>query len=314
LSIEHRAFPKIARTAPGATGGEWVATEKIHGAHVVVGTDGTEVAIGKRRAWLRPGDAFFGWQVIRPLLEKGARSMHARLATRSTLWLYGELFGGGYPHPDVASIPGFVPVQTGVWYGPDLYFAAFDAVTMVAGHDAYLWGWDELVSLAAEAGLETVPLLGRGSRAEIESVPVRFETRIPARHGLPPIADNYAEGYVLKTAARSRADERSSLKRKIPEFDEDRFGDSCPFDPDRHLSFGELKQLARAMVNDPRIASARSKAGTGRNAVIEEVVLDVMIDLGWMFPRRLKWLASDEEADLSMSIAARADELLSGDG
>jgi Rnl2 family RNA ligase len=314
LSIEHRAFPKINRAALGATGGEWVATEKIHGAQIVVGTDGSEVEIGKRRAWLRPGDAFFGWQVIRPLLEEGARSMHARLAARSTLWIYGELFGGGYPHPAVAPIPGFVPVQTGVWYGPDLYFAAFDAATMVAGHDAYLLGWDELASLAAETGLETVPLLGRGSRVEVESIPVRFETRISARHGLAPIADNYAEGYVLKTAARSRTDDRPSLKRKIPEFEEDRFGNSCPFDPDRHLSPGELTRLARAMVNNPRIASARSKVGTGRDAVIKEVVLDVLIDLGRMFPRRLKWLASDEETDLAASIAARAYELLSDDG
>ena len=314
MSIEHRVFPKIEPLAIGAPGGEWVATEKVHGAQLVVATDGREFAIGKRRAWLAPEEAFFGWQIVRPLLEHGARAVHARLEGPATLWLYGELFGGGYPHPAVASVPGLVPVQTGIWYGPDLYFAAFDAIVAPAGGEEYFLGWDELTRVSAESGLATVPLLTRGSRAGIDSTPVRFETRIPARHGLPPIANNYAEGYVLKTAGRRRVDDRPVLKRRIPEFDQDRFDESRALDPRRHLASGEVAQLGRMMVNGPRIASARSKVGAGRDAVIQEVVLDVLVDLERMFPRRLESLASDEESDLVASIAARTAELLSADG
>ena len=314
MSIEHRAFPKIERVAIGAPGGEWVATEKVHGAQLVVATDGREIAIGKRRAWLAPEDAFFGWQVVRPLLEQGARAMHARLQGPATLWLYGELVGGGYPHPAVASVPGLVPVQTGIWYAPDLHFATFDAVVAPAAGEEYFLGWDELTRLSAESGLETAPLLARGSRGELDSTPVRFETRVPVRYGLPPIANNYAEGYVLKTSSECRVDERPVLKRKIPEFEEDRFDESRAIKPHRHLALGEVVKLGQMMVNAPRIASARSKVGIGRDAVIQEVVLDVLVDLARMFPRRLDSLASDEEAELVASIAARTGELLSTAG
>jgi Rnl2 family RNA ligase len=314
LSIEHRVFPKIEPVAIGGPGGEWVATEKVHGAQLVVATDGTEVAIGKRRGWLAPGDAFFGWQVVRSLLERGARALHARLPGPATLWLYGELFGGGYPHPAVAAVPGLVPVQTGIWYGPALYFAAFDAIIAPTGSEEYFLGWDELSRLSAESGLETVPLLARGSRAALDSTPVRFETRIPARHGLPPIANNYAEGYILKPSGRSSVHDRPALKRKIPEFDQDRFDESRALNPNQHLAFAEVVKLAQMMVNGPRIASARSKVGMGRDAVVQEVVLDVLVDLTRMFPRRLESLASDEEADLAASIAARTGELFPADG
>jgi hypothetical protein len=41
-----------------------------------------------------------------------------------------------------------------------------------------------------------------------------------------------------------------------------------------------LRQLARAMVNGPRLASARSKVGpSARDELLDEVILDVMVDL-----------------------------------
>ena len=52
--MDHRPFPKIPTTLPdiGGAGPLWVATEKIHGAQLVVATDGEQVAFGKRKAWL----------------------------------------------------------------------------------------------------------------------------------------------------------------------------------------------------------------------------------------------------------------------
>ncbi|KAB2896542.1 MAG: RNA ligase, partial [Kofleriaceae bacterium] len=74
----------------GASGGTWVATEKLHGANFVVGVTADGVWFGKRKAWLAPTDAFFGWQLVAGELAAAARGVFAR-AGRPQVVLYGEL-------------------------------------------------------------------------------------------------------------------------------------------------------------------------------------------------------------------------------
>jgi hypothetical protein len=44
-------------------------------------------------------------------------------ASSRQLSVYGELFGGSYPHPFVPVEEAVSAVQTGVWYAPDVEFA-----------------------------------------------------------------------------------------------------------------------------------------------------------------------------------------------
>lgn len=122
--MRFHAYPRIGANA-GSAGGPWVATEKVHGANFVVGVAGDDVRFGKRKAWLARDAAFFGWQLIAAELEERVRAV-ARAVGAVHVVCYGELFGGGYPHPDVAEVPGLAPVQTGIWYAPDLRWALFD--------------------------------------------------------------------------------------------------------------------------------------------------------------------------------------------
>ncbi|XXX78339.1 RNA ligase family protein [Sorangium sp. So ce134] len=78
----------------------WVALEKIHGAQLAIGVDAAGVRFGKRKEWLRDEDPFFGWQLLRASLRDAARAAFAAVGAER-LVLYGELFGGGYPHPAV---------------------------------------------------------------------------------------------------------------------------------------------------------------------------------------------------------------------
>lgn len=161
--MRHRGFPKIAGAGeqPGAPppGGPWVALEKIHGAQMVVAIAGDELRFGKRKAWLAEDDPFFGWQLLRASLTAAARAAKERLA-RHTVALYGELYGGAYPHPDVAAVPGLMPVQTGIWYAPDLRYAVFDVLVADGEADeGEFLAHREVVALAAEALLDTPPLL-----------------------------------------------------------------------------------------------------------------------------------------------------------
>jgi Rnl2 family RNA ligase len=300
--VEHRPYPKIARRSDGssaAPAGTWVATEKLHGAQLVVATDGRCERFGKRKAWLAHDDAFFGWQLLRGDLASSVRAIRDALSRPRVVRVYGEIFGGGYPHPDVPAVAGVAPVQTGIWYAPDVRFALFDIIVERDGAaEPEFLDHADVETLGASHGLLVAPLLGRGTRAQLESLPVRFAPRVPSMLGLPPIAGNIAEGFVLKPDARASVADRYVTKWKIPEFDDARFDESAPWNPDAALHLDALSAFATRMVNPARIASARSKVGTAAAAVCEEIALDVLVDLEAAFPGALRALPEGDEASL----------------
>jgi Rnl2 family RNA ligase len=299
VRVRHVAYPKIPAVSAGAAaGGPWTATEKIHGAQLVIGYEGEALHVGKRRAWLADGEAFFGWQLLRPRFALLAEAALARGGT--SVRVYGELFGGHYPHPDVPPAAGASPVQTGVWYSPDIRFAVFD----VLRDDTVYLPYADLRAIAGESGVDVVPLLGRGPRPALDALPVRFPTRLPAALGLPDLPDNIAEGLVLRPDPPAGTMDRPIVKRKIEEFDEKRFNDSRPCDPWQHIPIADLRELAHGLVNPPRLASARAKVGP--TDLLDEIVLDVMVDLSEAFPVAIAALTPAEEADLHAYIRALA--------
>ena len=307
MSLIHRPYPKIASSGPQpAVGGEWIATEKIHGAQLAIGVDATQTRVGKRKAWLSARESFFGWQILRQGLCESARAIYEAIGGRGALFVYGELFGGGYPHPHVAPVPGLAPVQTGIWYTPGLGFRVFDLLHVEDDGVPCFLSADQVAAAAEAGGLATPPVLGRGGRAALGALPVRFATRVPHALGLPEIKGNWAEGYVLKPAARMAAADRPSVKRKIPELDERAFDESGALDPNAHLAMRELRELVTHMVNPARLASARSKIGDEPSAVAAEVALDVLVDLVDMLPRQTEHLSPAEEAELTAVAEALA--------
>jgi len=244
-------YPKTPRTtqAWGATPEdhrrlarvEWVATEKIHGANLSLLTDGVRVRAAKRKAILDPGDDFFAHRAILERLAPALRALFARVAAGEggvgdrigTLLVHGEIFGGGYPHPDVAPVGGVRPVQSGVWYTPGVEFLAFDLAVLPADPaasgpaDRTFVDHATAARLSSEEGVGFVEPLFVGSLTEALARPVEFETTIPARLGLPPLPDNPAEGIVVKPAADVRIVDvagrprRPVVKKKPASFDAD---------------------------------------------------------------------------------------------
>lgn len=202
-----RPYPKIsARGGLGVSGvREWVAVEKVHGAHFAVVCDGTGVRPAKRRELLGDDalDGFFGvsriWPVLSVAAARFASALHSSWGDAAMVTIYGELAGGSYPHPDVPAIAGAEPVQTGVWYAPGLQWLPFDASVETA--EGRCWISDRaLRDAAAAAGLVCPPALGNGALNKLQELPCTFPTRVPALFELPELADNLAEGYVLKPA------------------------------------------------------------------------------------------------------------------
>lgn len=296
----HLPYPKIALATTDTTGGRWIATEKIHGAQLVVATDGTAVRVGKRKAWLADDEPFFGWQLLRDRLNATAETAHR--ACGGTVRLYGELYGGAYPSPEVAPIPGVSAVQTGVWYAPGVRFALFDVLTEQGDYLPY----DEVAAIAAAGGVDVVPLLKRGTRAEAGAVPTRFTTTVPDSLGLPELPGNIAEGVVIRADGLLPAGGRPIVKRKIAEFDERRFDEARPFDPHALLGAAELTTVALAMVNPARLASARSKVGADASAIADEVALDVLVDLADAFPTAMAGLDAATETALQERLRSAA--------
>ena len=285
-------FPKMP--CKGASDAPfWVALEKIHGAQLVVDVDADGPRFAKRKAWLRDDEPFFGWQLLRADLLESARAAFAR-AGAPRLVLYGELFGGVYPGLD----RGLQPVQTGVCYAPDLRWALFEARVVDGPRDAFL-SWSETSAL----GLPMPPLLLRGRKVEVDALSERFPSRVGAALGFPPLEGNLAEGLVTKPDVRMPASAYTASKRKIAEMREDRFDESRPWDPDRPVELGVLRDWAARLTNAPRVASAESKRGReDRGAVADEVVLDVLADLEEAFPAAMKALAPRDFADLERAV------------
>jgi hypothetical protein len=270
--------------------------------------DGGRVRFGKRREWLEPDAPFFGWQLVATELATRVTAIADALGAAQVI-AYGELFGGGYPHPDVPEAPGLSPVQTGIWYHPGLQWALLDLFVASDDADVGSWvAWREVSALAEAHGVYTPPVRGRGRRTDLEMLPVEFTSAVATSYGLPPIADNLAEGLVIKPERGGAA--RPILKKKIAAFSEARFGEAEAWDP-RAVGRTELMYWAERLVNPARIASARSKLGADPASIVDEVVLDVGIDLETTFPQGWTALGGEQDEVLAL-VRARAEELVRG--
>ncbi|TQF01567.1 hypothetical protein E6W39_04070 [Kitasatospora acidiphila] len=316
-STELLPYPKIsARGRLSASGvREWVAVEKVHGAHFAVVCDGTGVRPAKRRELLGDDalDDFFGVSRIWPALSvaavRFAAAVRAERGDGAVVTVYGELAGGHYPHPEVPAVAGVQPVQTGVWYAPGLHWLPFDAsVDQVERIDqgerveqggtsngaagARWWLCDRMLrQAAATAGLSCPPVLGQGALTVLQELPSAFPSKVPALLGLPELPDNLAEGYVLKPAGTwqetgaTGAGPRPLGKVKQQAFAEDeRFQGARPYLPPPQGAAGIPAWLlvqAATLLTPARAAAAVSKLGprTPMPAVAREIADDATGEL-----------------------------------
>lgn len=110
------------------------------------------------------------------------------------LTVYGELFGGKYPHPDVKENLDVKFVQKGPWYSPNIEFYAFDIKT----EHGFL-NYDECVRLFEKVGFLYAKVLKRGLLKDLIQFNVeKMETTVTNLLNLPKLEENYAEGIVLK--------------------------------------------------------------------------------------------------------------------
>lgn len=296
--IPFHPFPKIAESTTEWGGDEtlararstitWVATEKLHGANLCLCTDGDEIRVAKRRTLL-DGEDFFGYRdAVGPLLP-ALRSLHNIVSAKTgTPWLfvYGELFGGSYPHPDVAAVDGVEPVQTGVYYCPDIRFAAFDVAVVNGQSERSFLPYRDTATMCRTAGMPIVPEVARGMLPELLALPVEFPTRVPSALGLPPLQNNLAEGMVIRPWDREVAlpgrYARLLIKRKNSRFAERRYhGARAWAAPPSRDALAQAERAALDLVTRNRVNDAISKTGRpdGSSERQEEIGAEVARDV-----------------------------------
>jgi Rnl2 family RNA ligase len=274
LGDDEAAYRAVSRSS-------WIVTEKIHGANCCLVTNGEAIRDAKRKAFLAEDEDFFGHRALLAELRPSILQLHAEALVGDTrialVYMYGELFGGGYPHADVPAVPGVAPVQTGCWYTSGIELCVFDVGVLYdgAGERVYL-ARAEATRLCESAGLMFARPLSRGTYEDCLAFPLGFETTLPPLLGLPSLgATHKAERVVLKPTSRIVVPRRPGsirpvIKRKIPEFSEDeRFHGAEKWSPPRAPAAGVpaldmLKAEASALVNENRLAAAISKVGPVR--------------------------------------------------
>jgi Rnl2 family RNA ligase len=270
---DYRAFKKT----------DWVVTEKIHGANFGIVTDGSNVRFAKRKEFLQPDEDFFDYQSLAHQLTHQAKEIFKILqAERKRLlrvFVYGELFGGEYPHPDIPAIPDVQAVQTGIYYSPKIEYCGFDIAVEEKGNPIAqtYYDYDKALTLFQQVGMMGAKPLFIGRYEEALTYKLDFDSTIPALLGLPPLPlKNPAEGIVIKPIQSIYVETpkgriRPILKVKIPEFAEDsRFHQATKWTyqqapalhPSQELSIeDELSQEMLALVKETRLNNVISKIG-----------------------------------------------------
>ena len=180
---------------------QYVVQEKVHGANTSFLCDGSEVRFAKRTSMLDDGEAFYNYQELLARYREKVLSLFRKVKVRHpkvvTLSVFGELFGGRYPHPDVEPRRDLAVIQKGVYYAPGHEFYGFD-INVSDGDSGRYLPVEEVNQLFETEGFFYAKTLFQGTLDECLQYPNAFPSKISGWLGLPPLDDNICEGIVIR--------------------------------------------------------------------------------------------------------------------
>lgn len=177
----------------------FIVQEKVHGANFSFFTDGKEIKIGKRTAFIEKNEKFFNAHQVLENYRKNVIEVFEKVKNIhpdvETIIIYGELFGGGYKHKQVEPVKDAIKVQKGIEYAPQNEYYAFD---IKLNGTTYL-DTDLVNQIFSETGFFYAKILFQGTLEEALKFPNAFDSKIPGWLGLPEIENNMCEGTIVKT-------------------------------------------------------------------------------------------------------------------
>jgi len=180
---------------------EFVVQEKVHGSNTCFVTDGETVSFGKRTAFVEDGEKFYDYEKLFELYRQRVIALFSivkeSISDLNTLTVFGEMFGGKYPHPDVKNDSKTVVIQKGVFYCPNHEFYAFDLYVTTENTGRYL-SVDEANAFFERGGFFYAKSLFRGTLQECLQYPNDAPSKVAEWLGLPSLEDNVCEGIVIR--------------------------------------------------------------------------------------------------------------------
>ena len=259
----------------GLSDGEWTVGEKIHGSNASLWYDGDELKCAKRGSFLKETDNFYNYQKVMEGHRERINNLFVilqqeinnnfnwatklEITTLEYFAVYGELFGGWYPHPDVEKVEGVTRVQKGVYYSPDNEFYAYDIKV-----NGQFINDDDCQRLLKAVGIFNAEPLFRGTFRECLEYKNEYQSTIPKRLGLPEIEDNICEGNVIRPVEPKfiECGSRVILKNKNDKWSEKMAKE--PKEKKEVILSDEASKLFReidSLVTENRLRNVLSKTG-----------------------------------------------------
>jgi Rnl2 family RNA ligase len=248
----------------------FVVQEKVHGSNCCFITDGQNVRFAKRTGFVETGEKFYDYEELFARYNDKIISLFRRVKSTyvdlQSLSVFGEMFGGTYPHPDVKNYPKIMNIQKGVFYSPVHEFYGFDLYIFLNETARYL-PVDDINAFFEAENFFYAKTLFQGNIDECLQYPNAFQSHIAEWLNLPPIDDNICEGIVirpveptyLQTGSRlllksknSRFAEKKAVKKREP---------TLFVEPTYSEPLKELLPVAEAYVTENRLNNVISKIG-----------------------------------------------------
>ena len=204
---------------------KYVVQEKVHGANTSFLCDGNDVKFAKRTSVLSEGENFYEYDELFKTYKKRVLNLFGKVKVRypkiTHISVFGEMFGGRYPHDDVKVSHKLSLIQKGVCYTPEHEFYGFDIYIFDDESNRFL-PVDEVNELFESEGFFYAKTLFKGTLAECLKYPNAFESKIAEWLGLPTIEDNICEGVVIRPVVPMylRDGSRVLIKNKNERFSE----------------------------------------------------------------------------------------------
>lgn len=200
----------------------FVVQEKVHGSNLSFITDGNTIQVAKRTSLIAENENFNNHNYVLNKYEKAITALFKLVKKdfpeTEMITIFGEIFGGNYPHPTVNKIDGMVRIQKGVFYSPENDFYAFD---ICLDHTQYV---DVTIAnnYFEEVGMFYAKTLFAGTFSECMAYPNAFDSKVRMWLNLPQIEDNICEGTIIKplTSKRFGNGQRVIFKNKNEKWSE----------------------------------------------------------------------------------------------
>lgn len=176
---------------------EYIVQEKVHGANISFITDGQNIFSAKRTEPILDSENFYNSKLVLSNYKDKIFNLYQTALkdfSTKTVTIFGELFGGGYPHPDVSKDETATLVQRGIYYCSQNEFYAFD---ILIDNDKYL-DIETANAYFEKFGFIYAKTLFKGTLKDCLAYSNSFKTTVPLELGLPELEGNLCEGVVIR--------------------------------------------------------------------------------------------------------------------